>query len=52
LHTRRRARGRGLSSGSGLIGLKDRVEMLGGRISLHSPIGTGTRLKIELPFAE
>jgi signal transduction histidine kinase len=44
--------GADLSHGSGLIGLKDRVEMLGGRISLHSPLGTGTRVKIELPFAE
>jgi signal transduction histidine kinase len=44
--------GADLSNGSGLIGLKDRVEMLGGRISLHSPLGTGTRVKIELPFAE
>jgi signal transduction histidine kinase len=39
------------SHGSGLVGLKDRVETLGGRISLHSPLGAGTRVKIELPFA-
>jgi signal transduction histidine kinase len=44
--------GADLSHGSGLVGLKDRVETLGGRISLHSPLGTGTRVKIELPFAE
>jgi signal transduction histidine kinase len=44
--------GADLSRGSGLVGLKDRVETLGGRISLHSPLGTGTRLNIELPLAE
>ena len=44
--------GADLYHGSGLVGLKDRVETLGGRISLHSPLGTGTRVKIELPFAE
>ena len=33
-------------------GLKDRVETLGGRIWLDSPLGTGTRVKVELPFAE
>jgi signal transduction histidine kinase len=41
-----------LSRGSGLVGLKDRVETLGGRISLDSPVGTGTSVKIELPCAE
>jgi signal transduction histidine kinase len=36
--------------GSGLIGLKDRVEALGGTISLHSPLGAGTSVDVELPF--
>jgi signal transduction histidine kinase len=36
--------------GSGLVGLKDRVEALGGRISLHSPRGTGTTLRAEFPL--
>jgi signal transduction histidine kinase len=36
--------------GTGLVGLKDRVEALGGRISLHSPRGTGTTLRAELPL--
>jgi signal transduction histidine kinase len=36
--------------GTGLVGLKDRVEALGGRISLHSPPGTGTTLRAELPL--
>jgi signal transduction histidine kinase len=36
--------------GSGLAGLKDRIESLGGRISLHSPPGVGTTLQITLPL--
>jgi signal transduction histidine kinase len=36
--------------GTGLVGLKDRVEALGGQISLHSPRGTGTTLRAELPL--
>jgi signal transduction histidine kinase len=35
--------------GSGLIGLTDRVEALGGRISIASPSGQGTTLLVELP---
>jgi signal transduction histidine kinase len=38
------------SAGSGLIGLIDRVEALGGRFALDSPPGHGTRLAIELPL--
>ena len=37
--------------GSGLLGLKDRVEALGGRISVDSPRGAGTSLQAELPLA-
>jgi len=36
--------------GSGLLGLKDRVEALGGRISLHSPTGAGTTLDVHIPL--
>ena len=36
--------------GSGLVGLKDRVEALGGRISLQSPPGAGTIMRIVLPL--
>ena len=36
--------------GSGLVGLKDRVEALGGRIWLESPPGVGTSLQVELPL--
>ena len=35
--------------GSGLVGLKDRVEALGGTIALVSPPGVGTSLHVELP---
>jgi signal transduction histidine kinase len=38
------------SHGSGLVGLRDRVEALGGRIWLHSPPGKGTALEITLPL--
>jgi signal transduction histidine kinase len=36
--------------GSGLLGLKDRVEAIGGTISLESPEGVGTTLIAELPL--
>jgi len=35
--------------GSGLVGLTDRVEALGGKLTLHSPLGGGTTLQINLP---
>jgi signal transduction histidine kinase len=37
--------------GSGLIGLKDRVEAQGGTISVVSPPGEGTKLHVSLPVA-
>jgi signal transduction histidine kinase len=36
--------------GSGLLGLKDRVEAIGGTISVESPHGAGTVLHVELPL--
>jgi signal transduction histidine kinase len=36
--------------GSGLIGLKDRAEAIGGKIRLESPRGAGTSLHVELPL--
>jgi len=36
--------------GSGLFGLKDRAEALGGHLRLHSPPGAGTILAIDLPL--
>jgi PAS domain S-box-containing protein len=38
------------SRGSGLIGLRDRVEALGGTVDLASPPGSGTRLDVEIPL--
>ena len=38
------------AAGTGLAGLRDRVESLGGRFSLESPAGAGTRLRAELPL--
>jgi signal transduction histidine kinase len=38
-----------LVPGSGLVGLADRVEALGGRLRLESPPGHGTRLEAEIP---
>jgi signal transduction histidine kinase len=35
--------------GSGLTGLKDRIEALGGTFSLHSPASAGTTVSCELP---
>jgi signal transduction histidine kinase len=38
--------------GSGLIGLKDRVEALGGAITVESPPGAGTSVRVELPLSD
>jgi signal transduction histidine kinase len=37
------------NSGSGLVGLADRVEALGGRLRIDSPPGRGTRITAEIP---
>jgi PAS domain S-box-containing protein len=37
--------------GGGLRGLADRVEALGGRLTLDSPAGAGTRLLAEIPYS-
>jgi signal transduction histidine kinase len=60
LHVRVRDDGRGgadfsrggadFSHGSGLVGLKDRAEALGGHLQLSSPPGAGTTLEITLPL--
>jgi signal transduction histidine kinase len=42
--------GASLEKGSGLRGLADRVEALGGRLTVTSPTGEGTRLVAELPL--
>ena len=40
------------AAGTGLVGLKDRVEALGGRISIESPRGAGTSIEVELPLVD
>lgn len=44
------AGGADVARGSGLRGLADRVEALGGRLTVGSPPGAGTRLTAELPL--
>ncbi len=39
------------TGGSGLRGLTDRIEALGGRLTISSPPGRGTRLRAEIPCA-
>ena len=39
------------STGSGLTGLRDRVEALGGSLAVRSPRGQGTSLDVTLPVA-
>jgi signal transduction histidine kinase len=36
--------------GSGLLGLRDRAEAMGGTMSLRSPLGAGTWLQVDLPL--
>lgn len=43
--------GASMTAGSGLRGLADRVEALGGWISISSPPGRGTRVWVEVPCA-
>ena len=43
--------GADFSRGTGLIGLRDRVEALGGRLTVDSPRGVGTTLLAELPLS-
>jgi signal transduction histidine kinase len=42
--------GADFTAGTGLTGLKDRVEALGGRILLDSPRGAGTSMRVEFPL--
>ena len=41
-----------LAGGTGLLGLTDRIEALGGRLFLHSPPEAGTTLRLELPLTD
>jgi signal transduction histidine kinase len=42
--------GADFARGTGLVGLTDRVEALGGHLSLQSPHGAGTTLEVTLPL--
>lgn len=42
--------GAGFHDGGGLVGLRDRVEALGGTMSLDSPRGVGTTVRAEFPL--
>jgi nitrate/nitrite-specific signal transduction histidine kinase len=55
VHLRVRDDGRGganFGHGSGLVGLRDRAEALGGHLQVHSPPGEGTTLEVDLPLRE
>lgn len=41
--------GADIRAGTGLLGLRDRVEALGGQLVIDSSAGSGTQLRIELP---
>jgi GAF domain-containing protein len=42
--------GASLEAGTGLRGLADRVEALGGRLDVRSPVGAGTEVRTQLPL--
>ena len=55
LHVEIRDDGRGgadPAKGSGLLGLKDRVQAIGGTMHLTSPPAAGTSLRVELPLRD
>jgi signal transduction histidine kinase len=41
--------GANTEGGTGLRGLADRVEALGGRLKVWTPLGKGTRVRAEIP---
>ena len=45
------AGGADATRGSGLTGLRDRIEALGGRIQIESQTGSGTVIEVEIPIA-
>ena len=45
------AGGADATAGSGLRGLADRLEAVGGRLQVWSPTGEGTRIRAEIPNA-
>jgi len=41
----------GQSGGLGLLGIRERLTLLGGRLEVHSPKGRGARLVAHVPWA-
>ncbi len=41
----------GRNKGLGLLGMRERVEMVGGRFNVESSPGQGTTIRAEVPFA-
>jgi signal transduction histidine kinase len=37
------------SKGSGIVGLKDRIDVLGGKLTVNSPAGNGTAIEVTIP---
>lgn len=37
--------------GSGILGLRDRIDVLGGKMTLSSPVGSGTVIDVTIPLA-
>jgi signal transduction histidine kinase len=37
--------------GSGILGLRDRIDVLGGKMTLSSPVGSGTVIDVSIPLA-
>ncbi|MGI5836788.1 MAG: GAF domain-containing protein [Chloroflexota bacterium] len=46
------ARSRDTKRGLGLMGMKERVELLGGTFAIYSELGGGTKITIDVPLAE
>jgi signal transduction histidine kinase len=44
--------GADVDGGSGLLGLRDRVEALDGSLTIDSPLGAGTRLRARIPIGD
>jgi signal transduction histidine kinase len=50
-HVDRMLRGRG-NKHLGILGMRERVEMVGGTFSVESVPGQGTTVRVEIPFAK
>ena len=41
-----------IGGGFGLISMRERIDLLGGELDIHSEPGRGTRLNIVIPFIQ